>query len=104
MPAKSQRSTKSAKPANQKLTPTQVITRLMDVIHALPAQVADLPEQLRSRKHWQKTFSPSNKRAKPVMEVLRELPAFTNHAPKSNTAAAWTRVFEKHMGLEQVPG
>ena len=104
MPSKPSKPSKSKTGKNPKLTPAQVITRIMDVVQALPAQVKDLPDYLKDRKHWQKTFAPSNKRAAPVMEVLRELPAFTNHAPKSNTTAAWTKVFEKHMGLEQVAG
>ena len=126
----SSKSAKSSKPSktksgkNRKLTTAQVITRIMDMVQALSgplkgevspgasaagtfdvtAALPELPEYLTSRKHWQKSFAPSNKRAAQVLEVLSELPAFTNHAPKSNTPAAWAKVFEKHMGLEQVPG
>lgn len=95
----------NAKHASKKsgvLTTKQVIDRIMQVVEALPETVKELPEPLRSRKHWEKTLASSNKRAEPVLEVLRELPAFTNHAPKASTAAAWTKVFEKHMGLYQV--
>lgn len=91
-------------PKSGKLTTKQVVDRIMQAVEALPEVVKDLPEQLRSRKHWMKTLAPANKRAEPVLEVLRELPAFTNHAPKSSTKAAWTKVFERHMGLMQLAG
>ncbi|MBI3829107.1 MAG: DUF4832 domain-containing protein [Planctomycetes bacterium] len=84
------------------LTTKQVVDRIMQAVEALPEVVKELPEHLRSRKHWMKTLAPANKRAAPVLEVLRELPAFTNHAPKSSTKAAWTKVFERHMGLSQL--
>jgi hypothetical protein len=83
-----------------KLTNKQVVDRIMDVVEALPDLVKDLPDHLKSRKHWQKTFAGNSPRAAHVMEVLRELPAFTNHAPKSK--AGWAKVFARHMGLEQV--
>ncbi|HYF49110.1 MAG TPA: DUF4832 domain-containing protein [Planctomycetota bacterium] len=92
----------SGKP--QKLSTKQTIDRLMQMIQALPEQVKDLPEHLKSRKHWEQTFSSKNWRGQNVMEMLCELPAFTNLAPKSNTTAAWQKVFERHMGLEQVAG
>jgi len=75
----------------------------MQVVEALPEAVKDLPEKLRSRKYWERTFSPRNKTAAPVMAVLQEMPAFTNQAPKSNSRHAWAKVFARHMGLEQVP-
>jgi len=38
-----------------------------------------------------------------MLNVLRELPAFREQAPKSNTREAWAKVFARHMGQEQVP-
>ena len=89
---------------SKKLTKPQVVQRIMDIVDAMPEQVKDLPDYLRSRKHWETTFAPGNKRAAPVLEVLSEMPAFTNHAPKTNTPQAWKKVFANHMGLEQIPG
>ncbi|MCW8131806.1 MAG: DUF4832 domain-containing protein [Planctomycetota bacterium] len=93
--------TKASK-KHELLTTKQVVDAIMQVIEALPEQVKGLPPELRTRTHWQKALAPTNKRAEPVMDVLRELPAFTNHAPKKSTAAEWTKVFEKHMGLYQI--
>jgi len=97
--------THTSKPSGSKksglLTTKQVVDRIMQAVEALPEVVQDLPAHLRSRKHWQQTFASSNKRAEPVLEVLRELPAFTNHAPRVSTRAVWTKVFEKHMGVQQ---
>ncbi len=89
--------------SHRKLSDRQVIDRIMDVVNALPDVIQDLPPELKSRKHWEQSLSSKNKHAESVMEVLRELPAFTNHAPKTNTPAAWKKVFSRHMGLEQVP-
>jgi hypothetical protein len=95
---------KTKKKSAGNLTKKQIIDRIMEVVAALPEVVKDLPDYLKSRKHWEKTFADSNKRAAGVLETLQELPAFTNHAPKSNTAKAWMQVFRRHMGLEQVTG
>jgi hypothetical protein len=88
----------------RKLTTRQVIDRIMEVVEYLPDAVKDLPDYLRSRKHWEKTLSPRNPRAIPVLKVLSELPAFTNHAPKKSSPQTWRKVFIRHMGLEQIPG
>lgn len=96
------RATKSRKCA-QKLSPRQVIDRIMQVIEALPETVQDLPAEMRARKYWEKTFSPRNKYAAGMLEVLQELPAFTEMAPKSNTRAGWLKVFSPaYLGPEQV--
>jgi len=90
--------------ASSKLTKAQVIDRIMEVIEALPDAVSALPEKLRTRAEWERTFSGRNPAAAPILEVLQELPAFTEHAPKSRSSAAWRKVFARHMGLEQVAG
>jgi hypothetical protein len=86
--------------SNAKLTNTQVVDRIMEIVEALPDAVKDLPEYLKSRAHWQKTFTAGNERGARVLEAIKELPAFTNHAPKSK--AQWPKVFARHMGIEQV--
>jgi hypothetical protein len=93
-----------AKKQSKKLTTKQVVDKIMEAVEGLPEVVKDLPEHLKSRKHWQQTFSPKNKRGAHVLEVLQELPAFTNQAPKSKNKGAWQKVFARHMGLEQIPG
>jgi hypothetical protein len=83
----------------------------MEVIAAFPDLVADLPERLRTRERWEKTLARKSAWAAQMMEVLQELPAFTNQAPKKRTLvprlregkAAWRKVFSKHMGHQQVP-
>ena len=87
----------------RKLTLKQVIDGIMEVIAAFPDLAADLPERLRTRGHWEKTFARRSARAAQMMEVLQELPAFTNQAPKKRTKAAWRKVFSKYMGHQQVP-
>jgi hypothetical protein len=92
------------KSSGVKLTRKQIVDRIMQVIEALPETVKDLPDYLKSRKHWEQTLSDKNKRAVHALEMLQELPAFTNQAPKASTTKAWTQVFSRHMGLQQVPG
>ena len=87
-----------------KLTPRQVIDRIMEMIAALPEHFTDVPEKLRTRKHWQKILAPTSERGAALMEVLRELPAFTNQAPKGKGHDAWAKVFAKHHGVTQVRG
>ena len=87
----------------RKLSKRQVIDRIMQGIEAPPDAVQDLPAHMKTRKHWEKTFLPRNKRAVPMLEVLQELPAFTEQAPKTNTRAAWEKLFTpKYLGPEQV--
>ena len=93
---------KSGKSA-RKLSTRQVIDRIMQVIEALPDAVQDSPAHMKTRKHWEKTLSPRNKCAQPMLEVLQELPAFTDLAPKANTRAAWEKLFTpRYLGPEQV--
>ena len=94
---------KRKKAAARKLTPAQVVDRIMEIIDAFPDVAAELPDRLKERKRWQKTFARKGARSAQVLEVLRELPAFTNQAPKKRTKAAWRKVFSKHMGARQVP-
>jgi hypothetical protein len=93
----------TAKPI-PKLTPRQVIDRIMELVAALPEQVADVPEKLRTRKHWEQILGPKSEHGPRLMEVLRELPAFTNLAPKGKGRAAWAKVFAGHHGVGQVRG
>jgi len=85
-----------------RLTSRQVIDRIMEIVEAFPDVVKDLPERLKQREHWQKTFSGKNEPAARVMDVLRELPAFTNLSPKSPSKASWRKVFARHMGVGQI--
>ena len=102
--ARAKSKTTAKKSSGVKLTRKQIVDRIMQVIEALPESVKDLPDYLKSRKHWEQTLSDKNKRAVHALEMLQELPAFTNQAPKASTTKAWTQVFSRHMGLQQVPG
>ncbi|MEI7905574.1 MAG: DUF4832 domain-containing protein [Candidatus Firestonebacteria bacterium] len=86
-----------------KATPKQVIDFLMEIIEMLPEAVKNLPADMKERKYWEQIFK-KGKPADRVMEVLRELPAFTYMRPKKGSKAAWTNVFKKHMGLAQIEG
>lgn len=87
---------------NRVLTNRQVIDTIMEIITVFPEQVADLPAVMRSRAHWEEILSPDNEFGAPVLAVLRELPAFTNQAPKAKGRAAWNKVFASHQGFRQV--
>jgi len=100
--AKRKAAKKSA--STSKPSPKKIVDQIMAVIEALPEGVADLPPEMRERKHWKKSLSPANKRAAPVLAVLAEQPGFSNQAPKSNTRAAWNKVFSPHMGVTQLAG
>ncbi len=84
---------RSRKTASKKLTRRQVIDQIMKLVAAAPAAGATLPAAWTSRKHWEKTFSPRNKFAAPVLETLQELPGFTELAPRPDTIAGWAKLF-----------
>ena len=86
-----------------KLTRKQVIGRIMSIVKLLPETVQNLPGKFRERSYWEKIFA-KGEDAKHMLEVLQELPAFTYMAPKKPSKEAWIKVFEKHMGLRQIPG
>jgi hypothetical protein len=89
-------------PAVKHLTAPQVVDRLMQIIDAAPEVAAGLPEKYRSRSHWRKTFAQKTDRARNVLEVLSELPAFTVQAPRKASREAWRKVFASHQGIEQI--
>ncbi|OGF50948.1 MAG: hypothetical protein A2231_06650 [Candidatus Firestonebacteria bacterium RIFOXYA2_FULL_40_8] len=89
-------------PKNRKLTRNQVVDRIMSVIKHLPEAVKELPEDFKTRSYWEGVFK-NGEPAERIMEVLRELPAFTYMVPKNPSRKSWIKVFEKHMGLRQVP-
>jgi len=84
------------------LTPRQVVDRVMELIAAFPEIVHDLPEKMRTRTYWVTLLAPNSERGARVMEVLRELPAFTTYAPKGKGRAAWKAVFDTELGLSQI--
>jgi len=86
----------------ERITEKQVIDRIMSVIEFLPDIVKDLPANKKERSYWTKLFK-NGEPAKHMLEVLREMPAFTYRAPKKPSRAAWLKVFEKHMGPFQFP-
>ncbi|MFH1024503.1 MAG: DUF4832 domain-containing protein [Planctomycetota bacterium] len=85
---------------DRKLSTRRVIDRIMEICGALPDAVKDLPAKLRTRNAWERTFSRKGGRVANILEVMRELPAFTNQAPASKKG--WRKVFSKHQGLGQV--
>jgi hypothetical protein len=84
---------KLAKKSADRVSKREVIDRIMQIITAFPDIVSELPQEFRSRAHWEKLFSPRNRYADLVVEVLSELPAFTNLAPRNGTRQAWEEVF-----------
>jgi hypothetical protein len=80
----------------------QALDLLMDLIAAFPEQVEGLPEKVRRRAYWRGILAPDAYRGASTMAVLRELPAFTNLAPRGRGRAAWKRVFSTGTGLDQV--
>jgi hypothetical protein len=94
---------KTSRKKARRLSKREVIDRIMQVIEALPEALQGLPAHMKTRKHWEKTFSPGNNRAAAMLEVLEELPAFTDQAPTKSTRAAWLKLFTpKYLGPEQV--
>ncbi len=78
----------------QKISADEVIDRILDLITAVPGAAEGLPEGCRTKAFWQQVFA-ANEYTGYLMEVLRELPAFTNQAPAPGDTAGWVEVLKK---------
>jgi hypothetical protein len=96
--AKSRVARKTAK----KLTRSQVIVRILKVLASSPDAASELPPAWSTRAFWEKTFAPANSYAVPVLEVLSELPGFTDQAPPSDSNKDWAALFARETGEQEV--
>ena len=80
------------KAKQQRISAEQVIGRILDLVRANPKAAKDLPEGCRSREFWKDLFAKTRRTGR-LLEMLRELPAFTNQAPRSR--AGWAAVMRK---------
>jgi len=78
-------------PKPVRISAHEVIDRILDLIQALPQAAKDLPAACRTRGYWKKLFG-RNDRTRRLLELFRELPAFTNQAPKPGDARGWAGV------------
>ncbi|MBN1808955.1 MAG: DUF4832 domain-containing protein [Planctomycetes bacterium] len=74
-----------------KISPDALIARILDFFKVFPGLARQVPPERLTKAFWKKTFA-SGPDARRMLELLRELPAFTNLAPKSRSRAAWERV------------
>ena len=85
----------------KKATPEQVINYIMQLVKFFPEVLEKYPENYKERSTWVKVFK-NGEPGKRMLNVLQQLPAFTYMTPKKSSRAAWAKVFEKHMGIEQI--
>ena len=85
----------------EKATPKQVIDYIMQLVEYFPEILEKYPDNYKERSTWEKILL-SGEPGKRMMNVLRQQPAFTYMAPKKPSRAAWTKVFEKLIGIEQI--
>ncbi|MBE3123720.1 MAG: DUF4832 domain-containing protein [Planctomycetes bacterium] len=76
------------------LTADEVIVRILDLMAAIPEAAEGLPDVCRTKEYWQGRFG-RNDATRRLMEMLREMPAFTNHAPAAGDAAGWRALMAK---------
>lgn len=81
-------------PRQQRITPDEVISRILELLQAVPEMADGLPEGCRTKAFWKKFFA-RNDRTRGLMQLLQELPAFTDQAPRRSDAASWRQVLEK---------
>jgi len=79
----------SAKPIV--ISPSRVIGRMIAMLKAIPSAAVDLPAAHITRAFWKKLFA-ANPRTRLAMELLRELPAFTEYAPRDSNPLAWRKL------------
>jgi len=77
-----------------RISADEVVDRILDLIKAMPEAAEGLPGDCRTRACWKKLFA-RNDRTRRLLELFRELPAFTNQAPKPGDAQGWAKVMRK---------
>ena len=85
----------------KKATPEQVINYIMQLVKFFPEVLEKYPENYKERSTWVKAFK-NGEPGKRMLNALQQLPAFTYMAPGRPSRAAWAKVFEKHIGIEQI--
>ncbi|MFB3892068.1 MAG: DUF4832 domain-containing protein [Phycisphaerae bacterium] len=81
-------------PDSQRISPEQVVDRILDMTAAIPESKEGLPPEAVTAGFWRELLN-LNERTRRILAVLQELPAFTNMAPAPGDAAGWRAVFEK---------
>lgn len=77
-----------------KISPDEVIDRILDLLSAIPELAEDLPEGCRTKGFWKELFARNAQTAR-LLEMFQELPAFTEQAPAGGDAAGWRKLMEK---------
>ena len=78
----------------RRLSTKEVLDRIMGLLAAVPQAAEGLSDRQRTRGFWRKLFA-RNDRTRRMLDLLRELPAFTNQAPAPSDAAGWRTLMER---------
>jgi hypothetical protein len=85
----------------QIISANEVIDRILDIVRAVPDAAESLPPECHERAFW-KGLLARNARTRRLMEMFREMPAFTNQAPGG--AKAWRELmFRDYAGQPSTP-
>ncbi len=81
-----------------KISPQQVAQRIVEMVTAMPeaAEGLELPESHRQPEYWLELLS-ATPQARRLMELMREMPLFTNLAPADSSPEAWRAVMRKNF-------
>ncbi len=101
MAGKKSRGSKKSKPATPRISADEVIARILEILDLFPELAEEVPKSYRKERFWKDTFN-ANADSQRMLELLRELPAFTNLAPGSRTKASWRRVLAPPYGVGRV--
>ena len=75
----------------------QVVRNLAELVRRMPELKESLPAGCERAAFWRARLN-RNAATRRLMQVLRELPAFTDRAPKRRTPAAWRALFNEGFG------
>ena len=75
----------------------EVCDRILSLISAMPEAADGLPPGCRTKEYWASLLT-RNDHTRRLLQMLQELPAFTNLASASDDAPGWRHVMEKDFG------
>ena len=79
------------------ISEAQVVRNLAELVRMIPELKESLPAGCEQAAFWRTRLN-RNAATRRLMLVLRELPAFTDRAPKRRTPAAWRTLFSEGYG------
>ncbi len=79
------------------ISEAQVVRNILELLRAIPDLKKSLPVDCEQASFWRKRLN-QNAATRRILLLLREMPGFTERAPKRRTPAAWQALFSEGVG------